>query len=98
MMNASGPRDGKLPQVECRYRNGRKMFLDILDISLSGCMVNARGWSIDVWERVSVKLPGLGWQGANVVWIEDCKAGIALEEPLHPATLEHIEAQKLLAA
>ncbi|WFL78934.1 PilZ domain-containing protein [Altererythrobacter arenosus] len=98
MMTTPGSQGRKLPQVECRYRNGRKMVLDILDISLGGCMVDARGWGADVWERVSVKLPGLGWQGASVVWIEDQRAGIALEEPLHEATLAHIMGQSLLAA
>ncbi len=97
-MTATKQQGQALPRIECRYRNGRKMLLDILDISLSGYMVDARGWDIDVWERVSVKLPGLGWQGAKVVWIEDRKAGIALEDPLHPATLEHIESAMALAA
>lgn len=97
MITASGSHAAK-PQVECRYRNGRKMVLDILDISLGGCMVDARGWSAEVWERVSVKMPGLAWQGAKVVWIEDQRAGIAFEEPLYEPTLEHIQGQMQMAA
>ncbi|MGQ7830000.1 PilZ domain-containing protein [Altererythrobacter sp. Z27] len=76
--------------AEVRYRSGMKLQLPVLDISLGGCMVDARSWSIRPGEAVSVKLPGLGFQPAEVIWIEDQRAGIAFEEPLYEPTLEHL--------
>ena len=76
--------------AEVRYRSGMKLQLPVLDISLGGCMVDAGAWSIRPGETVSVKLPGLGFQPAEVVWIEDQRAGIAFEEPLYEPTLEHL--------
>ncbi len=76
--------------AEVRYRSGRKLELPVLDISLGGCMVDARAWSIRPGESLSIKLPGLGYQPAELVWIEDERAGIVFEEPLYEPTLEHL--------
>lgn len=76
--------------AEVRYQSSRKLSLPVLDISLGGCMVDARSWSIRPGERVSVKLPTLNWQPAKLVWNEDGRAGIAFEEPLYEPTLEHL--------
>ncbi|KUO56239.1 MAG: hypothetical protein APF78_12185 [Sphingomonadales bacterium BRH_c3] len=76
--------------AEVRYRSGLKLQLPVLDISVGGCMVDARSWSIRPGELVAVKLPGLGYQPAEVVWIEDQRAGIVFEEPLYGPTLEHL--------
>ncbi|NVE95037.1 PilZ domain-containing protein [Altererythrobacter lutimaris] len=76
--------------AEVRYHSGRKLQLPVLDISLGGCMVDARAWSIRPGETISIKLPGLNYQPAEVVWNEDERAGIAFEEPLYEPTLEHL--------
>lgn len=76
--------------AEVRYRSGQKLLLPVLDISLGGCMVDARSWSIRPGENVSIKLPSLNWQPATLVWNEDGRAGIAFEEPLYEPTLEHL--------
>lgn len=73
-----------------RYRGGRKLELPVLDISLGGCMVDARMWSVRPGESLSIKLPGLGFQPAELVWIEDERAGIVFDEPLYEPTLEHL--------
>ena len=73
-----------------RYRSGNKMQLPVLDISLGGCMVDARSWAVKPEESVSIKLPGLNYQPARVVWIEDGRAGIVFEELLYEPTLEHL--------
>jgi hypothetical protein len=62
--------------------------LAVLDISPGGCMVEFRGWSARSGERVLATLPGLAAQPAELVWIEDDRAGIAFEQPLHEAVLE----------
>lgn len=74
------------------------MKLPVLDISLGGCMVDARSWSIREGETISVKLPSLSWAAAKLVWIEDGKAGIAFEEMLYEPTLEHLNSLGRLAA
>ena len=84
--------------AEVRYHSGRKLKLPVLDISLGGCMVDARSWSIRAGELVSVKLPSLNWQPATLIWIEDGKAGIAFEEMLYEPTLEHLNSLSRMAA
>lgn len=76
--------------AEVRYRSGQKLKLPVLDISLGGCMVDARSWAIRPGEDIFIKLPGLASRPARVVWIEDRKAGIAFEELLYEPTLEHL--------
>jgi len=78
-------------QLQCRYRSGMRLDLKILEVSAGGCMVESPGWSVRPDEGISVKLPGLGYQHATVVWIEDGRAGVAFEEPLYGPMLEHIE-------
>ena len=84
--------------AEVRYHNGRKLTLPVLDISLGGCMVDARSWSIREGELLSVKLPSLSWAPAKLVWIEDGKAGIAFDEMLYEPTLEHLNLLSRMAA
>ncbi|WP_427963729.1 PilZ domain-containing protein [Altererythrobacter sp.] len=86
------------PQAECRYRSGRKMVLDILDISLGGCMLDSRGWSVQPEEHITIKMPTLGYRSAKVVWIEDERAGVAFDEMLYEPTLVHIQEQMQQAA
>lgn len=73
-----------------RYHSRAKMQMPVLDINIGGCMLDARGWSVKPNEHVSVKLPGLGFIGAIVIWIEDQRAGIAFDEALYAPTLEHL--------
>lgn len=81
-------RDGLSAVV--RYRTRSKMTMPVLDISVGGCMVEARGWAAKPNERVSVQLPGLAFVGAIVVWIEDQRAGLAFDEVLYGPTLESL--------
>ena len=75
-----------------RYRSGAKMEMPVLDLNIGGCLVEARGWSAKPQDRVSVKLPGLAFLGATVVWNEDQLAGIAFEEPIYGPTIEQFQA------
>ncbi|QFT76058.1 PilZ domain-containing protein [Erythrobacter sp. THAF29] len=74
-----------------RYHSRAKMEMPVLDINVGGCMLDARGWSVKPNERVSVKLPGLAFVSAIVVWIEDQRAGLAFDEALYAPTLEHLQ-------
>ena len=79
--------------AKCRSRSGNTAELAVLDISAGGCMVEYRGWSAKAGDRVLVTLPGLASQPGELVWIEDQKAGIALEQPLYEAVLDGLVAQ-----
>ena len=83
-------------RIKCRTRRGMSADLEVLDISIGGAMVEARGWSAQVGDRVLVTLPGLSAQPAELVWKEDGRAGIAFEQVLHETVFERFE--RLLTA
>ena len=75
-------------RVKCRSRRGMSADLVVRDLSIGGAMVEARGWSVEQGDRVLVTLPGLSAQPAELVWIEDGKAGLAFEQPLHETVFD----------
>jgi PilZ domain len=86
-------RFGDLPSkllATCRFGAGTTAELQVLDLSPGGCMVNRKRCNAEQGARVLVKLPGLGFQPANVAWVEDENAGLAFDQPLHEAVLEHL--------
>lgn len=80
-------------QVKCRFKAGNTVDLDVLDLSPGGCLVDLKRWGAEVGERVLVKLPGLSFQPASIAWVEDEQAGIAFEQVIHEAVLDHLMAQ-----
>lgn len=80
-------------KVKCRFKAGNTVDLDVLDLSPGGCMVDMRNWGGAAGERVLVKLPGLSFQPASIVWVEDGRGGIAFEQVIHEAVLDHLMAQ-----
>ena len=86
-------RFGELPGkllATCRFGAGATSELQVLDLSPGGCMVNRKRCNAEQGARVLVKLPGLGFQPANVAWVEDENAGLAFDQPLHEAVLDHL--------
>ena len=79
-------------RIKVRSRRGMSADLEVLDISIGGAMVEARGWTAEPGDRVLVTLPGLSAQPAELVWIEDGRGGIAFEQPLHETVFERFEA------
>ena len=74
--------------AKCRSsRTGGVVQLEVLDISPVGCMVDRRAWTARVDDRVLVKLEGLTYQPATVIWVEDDKAGIMFENMLYEPVL-----------
>lgn len=74
--------------AKCRSsRTGAVVELEVLDISPVGCMVDRRAWSARVDDRVLIKLEGLAYQPASVIWVEDDKAGIMFEHMLYEPIL-----------
>lgn len=78
-------------RIKCRSRRGISADLLVLDLSIGGAMVEAQGWSAQVGDRVLVTLPGLSAQPAELVWMEDGRAGIAFEQPLHETVFDRFE-------
>ncbi|MCL6249595.1 PilZ domain-containing protein [Altererythrobacter sp. KTW20L] len=76
--------------AKCRFSSGSTSDLEVLDLSHGGCMIDRKRANADPGARVLVKLPGLASQAGEVVWVEDERAGIAFEQPLHEAVLEHL--------
>ena len=73
-----------------RTRTRSKLTLKILDINVGGCLLEARGWTAKPEEKISIKLPGLGFIAASVVWVEDHRAGLAFDEVLYGPTVEQM--------
>ncbi len=79
--------------VLCRAKSGASADLKVLDISPGGCMVASSGWTADPGERVLTTVRGIGVQASHLVWIEDGRAGIAFEQPLHAAVYDYLLAR-----
>jgi len=80
-------------RASIRYRMQSRMDVDVLELNECGCMVDSRGWSVKPTERVLIRLPGLGEVGAEVIWLEDQRAGLAFEETLYSPIVESLLAQ-----
>lgn len=78
-------------KARCRLRSGAKIELRVLDISPIGCMIERRGWTPRLDERLLVQLEGLGFQPARLVWVDDDHAGIEFEQMLHEAVLGQLK-------
>lgn len=79
--------------VHCRAKSGSVADLQVLDISPGGCMVASAGWMADLGERVLTTVRGIGVQTSHLVWMEDGRAGIAFEQPLHAAVYDYLLAR-----
>ena len=75
-------------RVKCRSRRGMSADLVVRDLSIGGVMVEAQGWSVEPGDRVLLTLPGLSAQPAELVWIEEGRAGLAFEQPLHETVFD----------
>jgi len=85
-------------KVKVRLKSGGKIELPVLDLSPIGCMLDRRGWSAQVDDRVLLQFDGLGFQPGKVLWVEDDNAGIEFEQLLHEAVLERLKSELAGAA
>lgn len=83
--------DANIVSAKVRAKTGGSIDLQILDISAGGCMVDFHGSAARPGERVLVTLPGLSALPAELVWVEDGRAGIAFEAPLHETVLDRFK-------
>ncbi len=84
-LNAAETQEGLT--VKCRLANRAVADFSVIDISAAGCMVEKRAWTLKANDRVLVKLPGLEFQPATVVWTDEENAGIAFETLLYEPVL-----------
>ena len=91
-MSETGLTDQVKPlTAKCRSsRTGGVVELEVLDLSPIGCMVDRRAWSARVDDRVLIKLEGLSYLPATVIWVEDGRAGIMFEELLYEPVLARL--------
>ncbi|WP_098103968.1 PilZ domain-containing protein [Novosphingobium sp. PC22D] len=73
----------------CRARSTR-VLIEVLDISTTGCLLDLRTWGLRAGERILIRLPGLAYLSAVIVWVEDGRGGITFDQPLHEAVLRHL--------
>jgi hypothetical protein len=78
-------------KAKCRSKRGMKIELPVLDISPIGCMVDRLAWSAKPDDQILIQLEGLSFQPARVVWVEEERAGIELEQLLHEAVLQRLK-------
>jgi hypothetical protein len=73
-----------------RSRTGRVNEVNVIDLSLAGCLIEKQALVIYLEDRILLKLPGLRYLPAHVAWIEDRHAGLVFEEPLYEPVLNHV--------
>lgn len=83
--------DRYLP-AHLRLRTGRVNEVRIVDLSIAGCLIERQAMALCQGDSLLVRLPGLSYMRATVVWIEDYVAALELEETLHDAVYEHLRA------
>jgi hypothetical protein len=61
----------------------------VTDLAVGGCGIELDA-DLEPGSRVWVRLPGLESLPARVAWAGDGRAGLAFDNPLHPAVVDHI--------
>lgn len=68
----------------------RAIYADLIDISEGGCKLRAGSGFASVGDRVTIRLNGINSPLGRVVWVEGKVAGVAFENPMHIAILDHL--------
>lgn len=76
--------------VNCRSRTGGVIELSVFDITVTGFMAEKRRWSVKPEDHILIKLPGLAYQPATVVWVEDETFGASFDQTLYEPVLAHM--------
>ena len=64
--------------------------IEVLDLSLAGCMVRTGVWRAREEQRVHVSLPGIASVPGKLLWIENGRAGVLFDELLNQVVYEHL--------
>lgn len=76
--------------VRCRIAPGQSPEVWLTEISVTGCQIAIREGLLTQGQHVVVKAQGLEGLPGRVRWVLNESAGIAFEQPLHPAVLTHL--------
>lgn len=79
-----------LMDVRCRLAPGRTAHVSLSQISTTGCQFRIREGLVAVGQHVVVKAKGLEGLPGAIRWVLGDRAGMAFEQPLHPAVLDHL--------
>jgi hypothetical protein len=82
--------DTKVLVSRLRSRRGRVSEVNVVDLSLAGCLIERQALVLYLEDRILLKLPGLRYLPVHVAWIEDRHAGLVFEEPLYEPVLNHV--------
>lgn len=80
-------------RAKCRLKSGMVADIDVLDLSIAGCMVERKAISFEEGTRVLVRLPGLEYMPSQVLWNEGGLVGLEFERDLHDAVFENLIVQ-----
>ncbi|MEZ5748710.1 MAG: PilZ domain-containing protein [Caenibius sp.] len=81
-----------LLQAKIRLHSGKIMEIGVFDLSEGGCMIDRQSMRLTTDQRVLIKFSGFDYLAAYVRWVEDERAGLQFEHPIHEAVLDHIKA------
>ena len=76
--------------AQCRTQRGSKFLIRVLDLSITGCLIERRGIGIAEGERFLIRLPGLTYLPSEILWVEGGQASLVFEHPLHEAVYMHL--------
>lgn len=68
----------------------RAIYADLIDISEGGCKLRASAGFANSGDRVTIRMNGINAPLGKVVWANGKEAGIAFENPMHIAVLDHL--------
>jgi hypothetical protein len=69
--------------VPAEHRRVGEFQIHLLNVSAHGFMAR-RSFEFPVGERLSVRLPGVGWIEAHLVWMDASRAGFEFERLIRP--------------
>lgn len=79
-----------LMTVRCRIAPGRSPEVGLTELSLAGCRLLLREGLVTPGQPVVIKARLVEGLPGTVRWVLGDAAGVAFEQPLHPAVLEHL--------
>ncbi len=71
-----------------RNRNGTVNEVNVVDVSLAGCMIERLALSLTEGDRVLIRLADLSYLPATVIWVEEQDAGLVFETELYEPVLD----------
>jgi hypothetical protein len=74
-----------------RNRHGSVCEINVLDISLAGCLIERRALSVSVGERALIRLADLGFLPGTIAWVEEEEVGLVFEAELYEPVLDRLK-------